>query len=529
MKKSILSTAVLILSSHFLYGQINADLLIRNGKIIDGTGNSWYHGDVAVKDGKIIKMGYIADIQAKKTIDAKGLIVAPGFIDVHGHIEGGIINTPTANNYIFDGVTTVITGNCGGSADNISTFFQEINKTKPSINVATLFGHNTVRSQVMKRDNRTPTEVEQKQMESLVEQAMKQGAVGLSTGLIYIPGTFAKTEEVSALARSAAKYKGVYASHIRNEENSAVDAVNEAINIGKEANIPVQISHFKIGGKTNWGKSDITLGLVKQAREEGWDVTIDQYPYTASSTNLGIRLPDWAFAGGNDSLKIRLNNPTIRAQIKKEMLAQLASYKFPNYSYAVVANYPSDTSLNGKNISEINKLMGRKAKAKYEAETIMDMVEKGGAQMVYNSMNEVDVINIMKYPFSMFGADAGVPVPGRGMPHPRGYGTNARVLGKYVRDEKVITMEDAIRRMSSLAAQKFGLSDRGLLLPNYAADIVIFSEAEVNDKATFQKPHAYSTGFKYVLVNGELVVENEKHLGTRSGKALYGQGYSESK
>jgi N-acyl-D-amino-acid deacylase len=529
MKKSILSTAVLILSSHFLYGQINADLLIRNGKIIDGTGNSWYHGDVAVKDGKIIKMGYIADIQAKKTIDAKGLIVAPGFIDVHGHIEGGIINTPTANNYIFDGVTTVITGNCGGSADNISTFFQEINKTKPSINVATLFGHNTVRSQVMKRDNRTPTEAEQKQMESLVEQAMKQGAVGLSTGLIYIPGTFAKTEEVSALARSAAKYKGVYASHIRNEENSAVDAVNEAINIGKEANIPVQISHFKIGGKTNWGKSDITLGLVKQAREEGWDVTIDQYPYTASSTNLGIRLPDWAFAGGNDSLKIRLNNPTIRAQIKKEMLAQLASYKFPNYSYAVVANYPSDTSLNGKNISEINKLMGRKAKAKYEAETIMDMVEKGGAQMVYNSMNEVDVINIMKYPFSMFGADAGVPVPGRGMPHPRGYGTNARVLGKYVRDEKVITMEDAIRRMSSLAAQKFGLSDRGLLLPNYAADIVIFSEAEVNDKATFQKPHAYSTGFKYVLVNGELVVENEKHLGTRSGKALYGQGYSESK
>lgn len=529
MKKSILSAAVLILSSHFLYGQINADLLIRNGKIIDGTGNSWYHGDVAIKDGKIIKMGYIADIQATKTIDAKGLIVAPGFIDVHGHIEGGIINTPTANNYIFDGVTTVITGNCGGSADNISTFFQEINKTKPSINVATLFGHNTVRSQVMKRDNRTPTAAEQKQMENLVEQAMKQGAVGLSTGLIYIPGTFAKTEEVSALARSAAKYKGVYASHIRNEENSAVDAVNEAINIGKEANIPVQISHFKIGGKTNWGKSDITLGLVKQAREEGWDVTIDQYPYTASSTNLGIRLPDWAFAGGNDSLKIRLNNPTIRAQIKKEMLTQLASYKFPNYSYAVVANYPSDTTLNGKNISEINKLMGRKAKAKFEAETIMDMVEKGGAQMVYNSMNEVDVINIMKYPFSMFGADAGVPVPGRGMPHPRGYGTNARVLGKYVRDEKVITMEDAIRRMSSLAAQKFGLSDRGLLLPNYAADIVIFSEAEVNDKATFQKPHAYSTGFKYVLVNGELVVENEKHLGTRSGKALYGQGYTETK
>jgi N-acyl-D-amino-acid deacylase len=327
------------------------------------------------------------------------------------------------------------------------------------------------------------------------------------------------------LARAAAKNKGVYASHIRNEENQAVEAVNEAINIGKEANIPVQISHFKIGGRSNWGKSDVTINLVKEARENGLDVTIDQYPYTASSTNLGIRLPDWAFAGGNDSLKARLNTPAIRANIKNEMLAQLASYKFPNYSYAVVANYPSDTSLNGKNISEINKLMGRKAKAKYEAETIMDMVEKGGAQMVYNSMTEVDVKNIMKYPFSMFGADAGVPVPGRGMPHPRGYGTNARVLGKYVRDEKVITMEDAVRRMTSLAAQKFGLSDRGLLLSNYAADIVIFSEAEVSDMATFLKPHAYSKGFKYVIVNGELVVENEKHLGTKSGKALYGQAH----
>jgi N-acyl-D-amino-acid deacylase len=523
--KKILALAGLVLSSLMVQAQLIADLIIRNGKIYDGTGNSWYYGDVAVKDGKIIKTGYITDIKASRTIDAKGLLVAPGFIDVHGHIESGIITTPTANNYIFDGVTTVVTGNCGGSADNIGSFLAEVNRTRTSINVASLIGHNNVRAQVMKFDNRKPTAEEQQKMDALVEKAMKEGAVGLSTGLIYIPGTFAETGEVISLARAAAKNKGVYASHIRNEENQAVEAVNEAINIGKEANIPVQISHFKIGGRSNWGKSDVTINLVKEARENGLDVTIDQYPYTASSTNLGIRLPDWAFAGGNDSLKARLNTPAIRANIKNEMLAQLASYKFPNYSYAVVANYPSDTSLNGKNISEINKLMGRKAKAKYEAETIMDMVEKGGAQMVYNSMTEVDVKNIMKYPFSMFGADAGVPVPGRGMPHPRGYGTNARVLGKYVRDEKVITMEDAVRRMTSLAAQKFGLSDRGLLLSNYAADIVIFSEAEVSDMATFLKPHAYSKGFKYVIVNGELVVENEKHLGTKSGKALYGQAH----
>lgn len=524
MKAVFLFTALLI-CSFSSKSQTTADLIIRNGKIYDGTGNSWFYGDVAIKDGKILKVGYLNDWKSNRTVDAKGLIVAPGFIDVHGHIEDGIIKTPTADNYIFDGVTTVITGNCGSSENDIKGYLHSVDSIKPSINIASLIGHNTVRAQIMQRDNRTPTADEQKQMEDLVEEAMKGGAVGLSTGLIYIPGTFAKTEEVVGLAKAASKFKGVYASHIRDEENLVVDAINEAINIGKEANIPVQISHFKVGGKSNWGKSKITLNLIKQARLQGWDVSIDQYPYTASSTNLGIRMPDWAFAGGNDSLKMRLQNPVIRKQIKADMLKQLHDYAFTNYSYAVVANYATDTTYNGKNISEINKLMGRKSDASHEAETIMDMVENGGAQMVYNTMNEADVKYIMQYPFSMFGADAGVRVFGQGRPHPRGYGTNARVLGKYVREEKVISMEEAIRRMSSLAAQKFGLSDRGLILPGYAADVVIFSESEVQDLATFQQPHAYSKGFKYVIVNGELVVENEKHLGTQSGKALYGQAY----
>lgn len=525
MKTSLFLAASIIFSSLFSLAQTPADLIIRNGKILDGTGNSWFYGDIAIKDGKILKVGYLADLTSLQTIDAKGLIVAPGFIDVHGHIEGGVIKTPTADNYIYDGVTTVITGNCGGSMDDIGSYLHLVDSIRPSINIATLVGHNTIRSQVLERANRAPSAEEQMRMNSLVEKAMKEGAVGLSTGLIYIPGTFAKTEEVVELAKTAAKYNGVYVSHIRNEENEAVEAINEAINIGKKANIPVQISHFKVGGRSNWGKSDITLGLVKKAREEGWEVTIDQYPYTASSTNLGIRLPDWAFAGGNDSTLMRLRDPETRAKIRKEMLQQIAGYQFPNYSYAVVANYPADTSMNGKNISEINLLMGRKAAVEDEAETIMDMVEKGGAQMVYNSMNEQDIKYIMQYPFSMFGADAGIRVFGQGMPHPRGYGTNARVLGKYVRDEKVIPMEEAIRRMTSLAAQKFGLKDRGLLLPEYAADIVIFSEAEVTDMATFLQPHAYSKGFKYILVNGELVVDHEKHLGTRSGRALYGQAH----
>jgi len=327
------------------------DVLIRNGRIIDGTGNSWYYGEVAIANGKIIAVGRHTGYTGTKTIDATGLVIAPGFIDVHGHIETGIFENPTADNYIYDGVTTVITGNCGSSARDLQEFFRRVDSLRPSINVGSLIGHNTVRAQVMNRDNRSPSPAEQQQMEALVEQAMKDGAVGLSTGLIYIPGAYAKTEEVVGLAQAAARYRGVYASHIRNEESSASEAINEAINIGKAANIPVQISHFKIGGKANWGKSAMILDIVKKARAEGWEVTIDQYPYTASSTNLGVRLPDWAFAGGNDSLLARLRHPATRAQIRKEMLEQLKKYKFKDYSYCVVANYRADSSYNGKSIS----------------------------------------------------------------------------------------------------------------------------------------------------------------------------------
>jgi len=508
-----------------VHAQQPYDLLIRNGKIIDGTGNSWFYADIAVKDGKIIRIGKLNNANAVKTVDAKGLIVAPGFIDVHGHIEGGIITRPSADNYIYDGVTTVVTGNCGGSTDNITQFFHRIDSIKPAINVATLIGHNTVRSAVMGRDNRQPSAEDQQKMEALVEKFMQEGAVGLSTGLIYVPGTYAKTEEVIGLAKAAAKYNGVYASHIRNEESNVTDAIEEALNIGRQANIPVQISHFKVGGKANWGRSKETLGMIEKARKDGWDVTIDQYPYTASSTNLGVRLPNWAIAGTQDSINARIKDPVLHKKIVGEMLAEIKRYKFKNYSFAVVANYGADSTYNGKNISEINKLMGRKSKAKEEAETILDMIGKGGAQMVYHSMNEEDVKYFMRYPFNMAGADAGVPVPGRGMPHPRAYGTNSRILGKYVREEKVISLEEAIRRMTSLAAQKFQLKDRGLLKEGMAADIVIFDEAEVNDKATFENPHQYSVGFKFIIVNGQLVMENSQTTGVRSGKALFGPGY----
>lgn len=499
--------------------QSSADLLILNGRIIDGTGNNWYYADLAVKDGKIIQIGKLKNLPANKTIDAKGMAVAPGFIDVHAHIETGIFERPTADNFIYDGVTTVVTGNCGNSADDLSIFFTRMDSMKTSINIASLAGHNTIRRIGMGLNNRLPTPEEQQKMEALMEKAMKDGAVGLSSGLIYLPGMYSKTEEIVSLARIASKYNGVYATHMRNEGLKVTEAIDEALTIGRQANIPVQISHFKVSGKANWGKSSQTLEMVKNARKEGIDVTIDQYPYTASSTNLAVLVPDWALDGGLDSLRKRMMDPAVKKKIIEGMEQSAENGKNKNFAYAVVAMYAPDTTLNGKNISEINQLKGRKKKLKYEAETVLDMLKVGNAQMVYHSMNESDLQYFIKYPFNMPAADAGVS-NGKGMPHPRGYGTNARVLGRYVRELQMIQLEDAIRRMTSLPAQKFGLRDRGLLREGYTADLVIFDPATVSDKAEFSKPHQFSVGIPYVIVNGEVVIEENKHTGARSGKAL---------
>lgn len=521
--KFLLLPAGLFLAG-FLSAQTTADILIRNGRILDGTGNSWRYGDIAVKDGKILKIGSLVNFTASKTIDAKGMIVAPGFIDVHTHIEGDEIRTPTADNFIYDGVTTVVTGNCGASNIDIGKYLQRIDSAKLSINVATLVGHNDVRKAVMGTANRKPTEEELNKMEKLVEEAMKNGAVGLSTGLIYIPGTYSGTDEILRLAKQASKYKGVYASHMRDEGDSVVQAISEALYIGKEANMPVQISHFKLSGQQNWGRSRETVAMIIKAREESIDVTIDQYPYTASSTGLATLLPEDVLSDGQDSINARLSRPEVRRYVRDYMLGRLRKRKLKHFSYPVVAYYRADTTLNGKSIEQVNLTMKRKHKAKNEAETVMDMMQKGGASMVFHGMSDEDVNRIMQYPFNMFASDASIRVFGQGSPHPRGYGTNARILGKYVRDEKVISLEDAIRRMTSLPAKKFGLNDRGLLSEGYAADIVIFDEKQVQDLSTYDKPHAYSKGFNYVIVNGQVVVENEKHSGIRSGKALYGPG-----
>jgi N-acyl-D-amino-acid deacylase len=520
-------TIMFVLFSSVIAAQNPAcDILIKNGKIIDGTGNSWYYGDIALKDGKIIQTGKALNIRATKIIDATGLIVAPGFIDVHTHLEGDEAKNPNATNFILDGVTTCITGNCGSSNVDIGKYLHFIDSLKLSINVATLIGHNDVRKTVMGRANRDATADEMQQMKNIVDKAMRDGAVGLSTGLIYIPGTYTKTPEIVELAKIAAKYNGVYASHMRDEGDSVTYAIDEALTVGREAKIPVEISHFKLSGQQNWGRSKETVPMIEAARKEGIEVTIDQYPYTASSTSISTLIPDEILADGQDSINARLQKPEIKNYVIKSMLARLKKRKLKHFSYAVVAYFQPDTTYNGKSIEQINLMKGRKHRAKYEAETVIDLVMKGGASAVFHGMSEEDIKRIMQYPFNMFASDASIRIFGAGIPHPRGYGTNARVLAEYVRDQKVISLEEAIRRMTSLPAQKFQLHDRGLLKEGMAADIVIFDEKQVQDVSTYENPHAYSKGFHYVIVNGILTVDNEKHFGIRAGRALYGPGVS---
>ena len=502
-----------------------ADILIRNGRLYDGTGNTWTLGDVAIRAGRIVAVGRLpADYPADTVLDAQGLAVAPGFIDVHTHIEDDEVRQPTADNFIYDGVTTVVTGNCGSSRPDLRRYFHTLDSTRLSVNVASLVGHGTVRKAVMGRAHRMPTESELQRMEALVDSAMRAGAVGLSSGLIYIPGTYARTPELVRLAQVAGRYHGLYATHMRNESDSVTFAIQEALRVGREAGLPLQISHLKLGGQQNWGHTDALLRLIEDARRAGQQVTIDQYPYTASSTSLSTLLPDDVQADGRDSLRARLARAPVRKAVEADMLKRLKRRKLRHFSYAVVASFPPDTSYNGRSIEQINRLRGRRHTARAEAATVLDLVLQYDAGMVFHGMSEEDVQQIMRYPQNMVASDASIRVWQEGVPHPRGYGSNARVLGRYVRELHIITLEEAIRRMTSLPAQTFGFADRGLLRPGFAADIVIFDPATVQDRSTFEQPHQYSVGMKYVLVNGRLTVRNGRHTGLRNGQVLYGPG-----
>jgi len=501
------------------------NLLIRNARVVDGTGNPWFVADVGVNDGKIASIGRLDGKTADSVIDADRRVLTPGFIDVHAHIEKrpyrpGIIDYPDAFNYTMDGKTTMITGNCGSSKVDLDGWFSDLEQSGLGPNLMTLVGHNAVRQAVLGDAKRAATPEELREMEGLVAKAMKAGAVGLSTGLIYIPGTYADTDEVVALAKVSGQHGGVYATHMRNEGAEVLSAIREAVYIGEQAGTPVQISHFKISNKHHWGASDKSIELVEEYRRKGVDVVVDQYPYDRSSTGVNTTLPTWALADGQEAIRARLRDPETRVRVIEGMKEILDKKGFGDYSYAMVASCDWEPELAGKTIREVTVMRGRESTVDNQIETILELVDKGAVPMVFHSMGDEDVERIMRYRNTAIASDGYILKLGEGVPHPRSYGTYARAFAEYVRKRKVLTLEDAVRKATSLPARTFGIRDRGLVREGFAADLVLFDPDKVQDKATFQDPHQYSAGFDYVIVNGVPIVQDGQRTGKRPGQIL---------
>ncbi len=521
------------------------DLLIINGKIVDGTSNPWFYGDIAVKDGKIVEVGFLKERKAKRVIDATGLFVCPGFIDIHSHSDLEPMANYRCESKVRQGVTTEVVGNCGDSAapafgqayedqrkaseeyglkltwQTVKEYLDALQNSKPSINYVTLVGHGTIRKSVMGYENRKPTIDELEKMKELVKQAMEEGAFGISTGLIYPPGSFAEMEEIIELCKVVANYQGYYATHMRNEGDRLEQSMTEAIEIGRQAKISVQISHHKAFGKQNYGKVEKTLRMIEEARKNGIDVACDLYPYTATATSLASILPNWAHEGGKEKMLERLRDKKIRAKIAQEV--DPVQRRISGYENLFISYVSTDANrlCEGKSVQQIADQL-----IKEPIDVILDLIieEKAHVGMIRFAMDEEDVKKVISSPYSMIGSDGSALAPygilSKGHPHPRNYGTFPRVLARYVRDLGLIRLEEAIRKMTSFPAQRLGLTDRGLIKPNMAADIVAFDFDKVKDTATYEEPKRYPEGIEYVIVNGVITVENGEHTNSRAGKVL---------
>jgi dihydroorotase/N-acyl-D-amino-acid deacylase len=502
------------------------DLLLRNARVVDGTGAPWFRADVAVKGDTIAAVGPALPGEAEREVDLAGQVVAPGFIDVHTHARHGIFQVPTADNYVLQGVTTLFEGQDGSSPLPLGEFLARVAALHPAVNFGTFVGHGSVREAVMGLDDRAPTSEELERMVAAVTEAMREGAFGLSTGLFYVPGAFARTDEVVALARAAGQAGGIHVSHMRDEAAGVLASVEETITIGEEGGLPTQITHHKIIGRAGWGRSAETLRLVEEARRRGVDVTIDQYPYTASSTSfVGALFPPWALEGGPAALAERLAEPASRARIRDTVIGKIRDERGGgDASRLQVAACPHDPSLDGKTLADLLRERGREPTIEEAAELVLEIVDGGGATGIFHAMAEEDVERILASPFAMVASDGGIPTFGQGAPHPRSYGTFARVLAVYARERKLLRLEEAVRKMTSFPAARVGLTDRGLVRPGMKADLTVFDPATIRDRATFAEPHAYAQGVSLVLVNGVVVVDEGRLSGARPGRVLRGAG-----
>lgn len=526
------------------------DLIVRGGEVIDGTGQPPRRADVGVIGDRITTIGDLSSEQAGRVIDATGLAVAPGFIDVQGQSGTTLLADGNGESHLRQGITSEIIGEGGSPAfwtpetadgeslapfgitpdwTGFAGYFDRLRQTGTTINVGTFVPATMVRRQIIGTDNRPPTADELRRMEAMVDQAMRDGAFGLSSALIYVPGSFAKTEELIALAKVAAKHKGIYITHIRGESFNLFNALDEAITIGREAALPVVIFHLKVGAKANWGRMSEAVAKIDQANKSGGRVTATMYPYTAGGTGLAATLPLWVQEGGREQMIERLKDPATRKRARTEIETKIDGWEnllmAATFDGIQVASVPRefDQTVVGKRIAEI--AAARKADP-WDVYFSLLIDSGGRIGALYHMMSEADVATGLKSPVVTIGTDSSAlrseGILARGAPHPRSYGTFPRVLGKYVREDKLLTVQEAVHRMTGAAATQMGLRDRGLIRDTYLADLVVFNPATVKDNATYERPHQYPTGIDYVVVNGVVVLDPKGLSGARPGRPLYG-------
>lgn len=524
------------------------NIVIKGAWVIDGTGAPKFKADIGILGERIDKIGEISESQGDIVIDAKGLVVCPGFIDIHSHSDLSILSNAKAESKIMQGITTEVIGNCGFSPapvkepakeelkrelekygldltwKTMGEYFRRIEENGISVNVAPLVGFGTIRACVMNYENRRPTKDELDEMKALTEQAMLDGAFGLSTGLIYAPNCYADTDEIVEVCKVVSQYGGIYASHIRGEGRTLVEAVREAVEIGKRANISVEISHHKAAGVVNWGKVRETIKMIEKVRREGLNINFDVYPYTASHTSLEALMPPWVLEGGREKLEERLRDPKIREKIKYEIENSINIVDNPivdsGWDRIVPVYLDSDKNSEGESLEKIARDVGRDP---YDVFFELILRNKN-AQVILHEMSEEDVITVMKHPLSMICTDSEASstsdISRIGLTHPRGFGAFPRVLGVYVREKGILALEEAIKKMTSMAAKKLGILGRGEITEGAYADIVIFNPQRIKDTATYENPYSYPVGIEYVIVNGEITVKEGKHRGTLEGKVI---------